>query len=162
LLKTVEAQWVASVRETISAWDQDVFGPTLTQMFDRVGEHLARQGAEHTGPGIALYHDSQLHIGTKREDPDVEAALPIAQQIPESAPVQVRQLPKVEVAYIVHEGSYSGLPLAKQAIFAWIEANGYRRAGPIREIYLHYDPDHQTNQDSPRHITEVQFPVAKA
>jgi DNA-binding transcriptional MerR regulator len=161
LLKTVEAQWIASVRETISTWDQDVFGPTLTRMFDQAGEHLDRQGAECTGPGIALYHDSQLHIGTKREDPDVEAALPIAKQIPESAPAKVRQLPKAEVAYVVHKGSFSGLPLAKQAIFAWIEANGYRRAGPIREVYLHHDPDHQANEDSPRHITEVQFPVVK-
>jgi len=26
----------------------------------------------------------------------------------------------------------------------------------------HHDPDHQANEDSPRHVTEVQFPVVKA
>jgi effector-binding domain-containing protein len=73
----------------------------------------------------------------------------------------VRELPEIEVAFAVHRGSFSGLPLAKQAVFAWIEANGYRRAGAIREVYLHHDPDHQANEDSPRHVTEVQFPVTK-
>jgi effector-binding domain-containing protein len=162
LRKTVPTQWIASVRETIPSWDQDIFGPTLTRMFDVVGEYLNRQGVECVGAGIALYHESQfVHIGNKREDPDVEAALPIARPISESDHVKVRELPKSEVAYAVHHGSFSGLPLAKQAVFAWIEANGYRRAGAIREVYLHHDPEHQANEDSPRHITEIQFPVVK-
>ena len=162
LLKTVQSQWIASVRQTIPGWDQDIFGPTLTRMFDEVGEHLSRQGAECISTGIALYHESHfIHLGNQRELADVEAALPIAGPIPESDHVKVRELPKSEVAYAVHSGSFSGLPLTKQAVFAWIEANGYRRAGPIREVYLHHDPDHQANEDSPRHITEVQFPVVK-
>ena len=162
LRKTAPAQWIASVRETIPSWDQDIFGPTLTRMFDEVGEYLNRQSVECVGAGIALYHESQfVHTGNKREDPDVEAALPIARPISESDRVKVMELAKSEVAYAVHHGSYSGLPLAKQAVFAWIEANGYRRAGAIREVYLHHDPEHQVNEDSPRHITEVQFPVVK-
>ncbi len=162
LLKTAPAQWIASVREMIPSWDQDVFGPTLTRMFDEVGEYLNSQGVECVGAGIALYHESQfVHIGNKNQDPDVEAALPIAKPIPESDRVKVRELPNSEVAYAVHHGSFSGLPLTKQAVFAWIEASGYRRAGAIREVYLHHDPDHQANKDSPRHITEVQFPVVK-
>jgi len=131
-------------------------------MFDEVCEYLERTGIKHAGAGMALYHESQfVHIGEKREDPDVEAALPIEQPTAESDLVKVRQLPKTQVAYVVHHGSFAGLPLAKQAIFAWIEANGYRRAGAIREVYLHHDPDHRANEDSPRHITEVQFPVVK-
>ena len=162
LLKAAPDQWIASVRETIPSWDQDVFGPTLTRMFDEVGEYLEQQGVECVGAGIALYHERQfVHTGNKREAPDIETALPIAKPIAESDLVRVRQLPKTEVAYVVHHGSFSGLSLARQAIFAWIEANGYRRAGPIREIYLHFDPGHAANQDSSHHITEVQFPVEK-
>ena len=162
LLKPVPAQWIASRRDKISSWDQDVFGPTLTRMFDEVCEYLERMGIKHAGAGMALYHESQfVHIGQKREDPDVEAALPIEQPTAESDLVKVRQLPKTQVAYVVHHGSFAGLPPAKQAIFAWIEANGCRRAGAIREVYLYHDPDHRANEDSPRHITEVQFPVVK-
>ena len=163
LIKTVEAQWVASRREKITSWDQDVFGPTLTRMFDEVGAYLDHLGVECAGAGITLYHESQfVHIGEKHENPDVEAALPIAGPVAESGLVRVRQLPPGEVAYVVHRGSFAGLPLAKQAIFAWIEASSYRRAGAIREVYLHHDSDHQANEDSPRHVTEVQFPVVKA
>ena len=89
----------------------------------------------------------------------MRAAVPIAGPIAESGLVRVRQLPAGQVAYVVHHGSFAGLPLAKQAIFAWIEASGCRRAGAIRKVYLHHDPDHQANEDSPRHVTEVQFPV---
>jgi DNA-binding transcriptional MerR regulator len=162
LLKTVEAQWIASVREAISSWDQDIVGPTITRMFDEVEAYLRSHSAEFAGPGIALYHESQfIHKGTKRGDIDVETAAPIDGPVPGSDRVKVRELPRAQVAYAVHHGRFSGLPLAKQAVFSWVEDNGYRRAGPIREVYLHYDPDHEANADSPRHITEVQFPVEK-
>jgi len=163
LLKTVEAQWIASVRQTLSSWEQEVFGPTLSQMFDQVCGYLDRQGVKPAGPGMALYHDDRLvHDSRQRGEPDVETAVPIAKPVPESEQVKVRQMPKTQVAYAVHRGSFAGLLPAKQAVFAWVEANGYRRTGPICEVYLHHDPDHQANKDSPRHITEVQFPVTKA
>jgi len=162
LLKTVQAQWVASVREKMSWLGQDVLGPNITKMFDEVGEHLGRQRVDPVGPGIALWHESQfVHTDVNKEDMDMETALPIERPVPESDRVKVRELPKGEVAYAVHHGDFSGLPVAKRAVFAWIEANGYRRAGAIREVYLHFDPDHEANQDSLRHITEIQFPVEK-
>ena len=163
LLKTVEDQWIASARETNSSWDQDVVGPTLTRMFEEVEEHIRSHDVDWAGPGIALYHEAQfVDSGVRREeDLDVEAAAPIAGPIPESERVKVRRLPKAEVAYAVHHGSFSGLPLAKRAVFSWIEDNGYRRTGPAREVYLHFDPDREANADSPCHITEVQFPVER-
>jgi effector-binding domain-containing protein len=162
LLKTVEGQWIASVREAISSWDQDVVGPTITRMFEEVEEHLHSHGADWAGPGIALYHETQfIHSGVKREDINVETAAPLDGPVPESERVKVRKIPKAEVAYAVHHGSFSGLPLAKRAVFSWIEDNGYHRAGPAREVYLHFDPDREANADSPHHITEVQFPVER-
>jgi DNA-binding transcriptional MerR regulator len=163
LLKTVEAQWIASVRDTISSWDQDVVGPTISRMFGEVGEHLSGHGAKTSGPGISLWHQSQLTPKSSEEDEaiDVETAAPIGGPVQESDRVKVRKLPKIEVAYAVSHGSFSGLPLAKQAVFLWIEDNGYRLAGPVREVYLHFDPHPQVNADSPHHVTEVQFPVEK-
>ncbi len=162
LLKTVEAQWIASRREMIPAWDQDVYGPWLTGLFEEVGGYLDKQGIKPDGPGIALYHENQfVHSGTKTESPEVEAALPIKRSAPGTERVQVRELPTTEVAFAVHRGSFTGLSLARQAIFAWLEANGYRRTGLVREVYLHFDPKHQPNADSPRHVTEVQVPVVK-
>jgi DNA-binding transcriptional MerR regulator len=163
LLKMVEAQWIASVRQTLSSWEQEVFGPTVSGMFHQVGEYLSCQDVKPVGPGIALYHEEPLvQLRSQRGEPDIETALPIAGPVPSSDVITIRQMPKTQVAYAVHRGSFAGLLSAKQAVFAWAEANGYRRAGPICEVYLHFDDNHQANQDSPHHITEIQLPVTKA
>ena len=163
LLKTVEPQWIASVRETLTSWDQDIVGPTFTRMFDEVGEYLDGHKVDPIGPGMALYHHQSPLIdgGTAEEHLEVESAMVISAPMPENDRVKIRELPQMEVAYTVHHGEFSGLYLAKQVIFSWLEGNGYRRAGPIREIYLHFDPNHKGNYDSPDHITEIQFPVEK-
>ena len=163
LLKTVEPQWIASVRQTLSSWEQEVFGPALSRMFDQVGEYLGRQNIQPVGPGIALYHDERLlHLSGQRGEPDIETALPIAGPVPSSDLITIRQMPKAQVAYAVHRGSFAGLLPAKQAVFGWVEANGYQRAGPFCEVYLHFDDAHQADLDSPRHVTEIQLPVMKA
>ena len=163
LLKTVEPQWIASVRETITSWDQDIVGPTFTRMFDEVGKYLDSHKVAPIGPGMALYHHQSPFIdrGAEEEYLDVESALVINAPMPESDRVKVRKLPQMEVASAIHHGDFSGLYLAKQAVFSWLESNQYHRAGSIREIYLHFDPDHMANYDSPGHITEIQFPVEK-
>ncbi len=163
LLKTVETQWIASMRETITSWDQDIVGPTFTKMFDEIGKHLSSHKVDPIGPGMALYHHQNPFIdsGTEEDHLDVESAMMIDAPMPESDRVKVRKLPQMEVAYTVHHGDFNSLYLAKQAIFSWLEGNGYRRAGPIREIYLHFDPHHKANYDFPHHVTEIQFPVEK-
>ncbi len=163
LLKTVEAQWIASARQTLSSWEQEVFGPTLSGMFDQVGEYVNRQNVKPVGPGMALYHDDRLvQLSSQRGEPDIETALPIAGPVPSSDLITIRQMPKTQVAYAVHRGSFTGLLAAKQVVVTWMEANGYQRAGPFCEVYLHFDEDHQANQDSPHHVTEIQLPVTKA
>lgn len=163
LLKTVEAQWIASVRRTLSSWEQEVFGPTLSEMFAQVGDYLNHQNIKPVGPGIALYHaDRLVQPDSQRGEPDVETAMPIAEPVPGSDTITIRQVPETQVAYAVHRGSFAGLLAAKQAVVAWAEANGYQHAGPFCEVYLHFDNDHQTNQDSPHHVTEIQLPVTKS
>lgn len=163
LTKIVGPQRIASVRETITSWDQNVVGPTFTRMFDEVGEYLSSNNANPIGPGIAMYHHQSPYIDSGVDEAylDVESAMVIDVPVPESDRVTVRDLPQIEVAYAIHHGDFSGLPLAKQAIFAWLEGSDYHRVGPIREIYLHFDPNHEANYDSPQHITEIQFPIEK-
>jgi DNA-binding transcriptional MerR regulator len=162
LLKTAKAQWIASVREKISTWDQDVVGPTISRLFDEVAQYLGKHKTAARGTGVALWHENQIiHEGIQEESPDVEIAFYIDRPVQANDRIHVRELPVREVAYTVHHGDYTQLTLAKQAVFAWIEQNAYRRAGPVQEIYLYHDPDHKPNEDSPHHITEIQFPVEK-
>ncbi|MGE5572375.1 MAG: GyrI-like domain-containing protein [Bacteroidota bacterium] len=48
---------------------------------------------------------------------------------------------------------------AHNAIIAWLEPNGYRVAGPVREYYLYSPGD--TNAPA-RYVTEIQVPVERA
>jgi effector-binding domain-containing protein len=157
LLKTVENHWIASVRETITSWDQDIVGPTFTRMFDEVWKYLDSHKVHPIAPGMALYHHQNpfLDNGIEEEYLDVESAAVIDAPMTESDRVKVRELSQMEVAYTVHHGDFSGLYLAKQAIFSWLEGNGYHRVGPIREIYLHFDANHESNYDSPHHRNPV-------
>jgi len=52
-----------------------------------------------------------------------------------------------------------GVGEAYNAIMAWLEPNGYRVAGPVRENYLYSPGD--TNAPA-RYVTEIQVPVERA
>jgi effector-binding domain-containing protein len=94
---------------------------------------------------------------------DVEIAIPVGPQVKEAIPLDggrqltTRTLPAIDsAACIIHTGSYDNLTTTYTALARWIEANGYRIAGPSREVYL-------TAPDDPAgHLTEIQYPVVKA
>jgi effector-binding domain-containing protein len=41
----------------------------------------------------------------------------------------------------------------------WIDANGYRQAGPTRELFLHVSQP--ASRDDESNVTEIQVPVEK-
>jgi effector-binding domain-containing protein len=72
--------------------------------------------------------------------------------------VKVVELPAVEtMASVIHQGTFSTLHQAYNAILKWIEANGYHINGPTRELNLEYE----RGGDQSKFVTEVQFPVEK-
>ena len=142
VLKTVDAQEVASVREESSA--PEAIGATLDRTFDMAGAFVQQSAAKFAGPGIALWH----------ADLDAEAALPIDRPLQGEPPVVVRQLPQARMACLVHRGNFSGFTQAYKAGYDWLAGNGYRLAGPVREVYLKHD-----RQAPDQSVTELQFPV---
>jgi effector-binding domain-containing protein len=68
-------------------------------------------------------------------------------------------------ACAVHHGPFITINDAYKAVAKWIEDNGYRCCGPVREIYLQTPaPDpvkHGVSQTDPNTVTEIQFPVEK-
>jgi effector-binding domain-containing protein len=73
--------------------------------------------------------------------------------------MQVQELPAATMAATVHHGSYNTIGEGHEAVFKWIEANGYRIAGPDREIYLYNTMP--ICLDDPSYVTEIQYPVEK-
>ena len=150
VIKTVESQQVAFIREIIPT--QDKVGPILDRNFDGVANYIAEHGAKIAGPGIAIWHDD----GPKDTNMDVEAALPIDRPLTGNNSVKIYELPEEQMACVIYRGNFSGFPQAYEAVVTWIKSNGYRIIGSNREVYLQHDRSAPDNS-----VTEIQFPVEK-
>ena len=147
VLKKAPPIAVASVRDTIPI-------SQIGQLFGEVFGYLGQHGIGPAGPTIGIYYDEEF----REEAVDVETAVPVSGSVPTGERVKSRELPAVEeMACIVHEGTFDTLAGTYGQLMAWIEANGYCMAGPIREVYVQF-----TGPDATTNITEIQLPVAKA
>jgi len=146
LLKQVEPLLVASVRAILP--EHNMITPLYRDLYE-----VLKMCATTYGPTIAIWYDEEF----KLHDVDGAAAVILRVPVPDQGTVHVHELPAATVASTVHQGSYNTLIDAHEAILRWMENNGYRLAGPSREIYLYnvMPIDH----DDPTYITEVQFPV---
>lgn len=159
VLKQIAPQRVVGLREVVA----DIF--QVQGLFARLQNTL---GAYGTGQDVrraplvapmamplAIYYDADYH----ERDIDVEAALPVASHLPVSDRLVLHELPAVEsMACAVHPGGPDGLADASRLLLTWVEENGYRIAGPSRDVYLQSallgEP-----VESP--VAEVQLPVQK-
>jgi DNA-binding transcriptional MerR regulator len=147
VLKAVVAQRVASVREVLPAYS------AVGSLFDELRAYKERHGVS-AGDWIAVWHDAEY----KEENVDGEAAFATNDPLPDDEHVHPGELPAVEnMACTVHLGSFATIGRAYGALLRWIETNGYRVAGPNRELYL----SGGNGQDDADYVTEVQFPVEK-
>lgn len=150
VIKKVPATTVASVREVIPSYSH------IGQLLGEIFAHLGRNRVNPLGPPLAIYYDE----GYTEKDVDVEAVVPVDASAPGSERVKVRELPAVEeMACIVHQGSYDNFTELYNQLMAWIEAHGYRIAGPNREIYIQGPGPDAEPAD---YVTEIQFPVEQA
>jgi effector-binding domain-containing protein len=148
VVKKVEPQWVASVRDVIPNYKE--IGPLYGELYT----HLGPLGLG--GPGIAIWHDE----GYKERAVDAEAGILLNEPAAEGGRVKVHQLPEATVASVVHHGSYATINQAYDAISKWLETSGYKIVAPSREVYLHVGQP--VRQDDESYVTEIQFPVEKA
>lgn len=149
VLKNVPSQAVASVRATV---------PTtgISDLFTEVYTHLGQHKINPMGPSMGVYYDEEFH----EEGVDVEVAVPVTGSVPAGERVKGRELPAVaQMACIIHEGTFDNLKATYTQLMGWIEANGYRMNGPIREIYVQWA---MPGEDPSNNITEIQLPVKKA
>ena len=157
VIKKVEPQLVAGVRDTIPAY------PQQGHLWKELGAHLNQHPIALTGsPCLTVYYSEEPNI-------DAEVCEPLSSPLPSSERVKVHELPGVEtMACVVHHGPFITIGDAYTAIIKWIEANGYRCVGPLREVYLR-EPEknapgdqYAVSQTDPNTVTEIQFPVEKA
>lgn len=82
-------------------------------------------------------------------------------QVEGQARVQEEQARLARVAARLRQIEQEG-KMPTGAFLSWAQANGYRVAGPDREIYLYCGDGAKVRQDDASYVTEVQVPVEKA
>ncbi len=151
VIKKVETMRVAAVRDIIPTYSQQ--GGLWGELYGTIGMNPASMA----GPCLTMYYDE----GYKERDVDVEACQPIRGEVPVGGRVKVYDLPGADtMACVVHHGPFTTVSDAYNALGQWVQANGYRIAGPGREVVLQA-PSQAGVQDDPNTLVEVQFPVAK-
>jgi DNA-binding transcriptional MerR regulator len=152
VVKKIEPRWVACEREVVATIAE--MQPRSYAMFNEIYTWIATHGIKPDGPPLSIYYNHEY----TEQDIDVETAAFIEQPLAtvrEADRVKLRQLEGVEqMACILHSGRLDNILETYAAIGKWIQANGYRMAGPCREIYLQ-----PPASDSP--VTEIQYPVEK-
>lgn len=105
-----------------------------------------------SGPLMFIMHDREY----KEKDADIEIAVPITgEPILKDPAIMKKELPPMRVVSVVHKGPYGEVGPSYDAAFKYITDNGFKMAGPTRELYLN-SPDEVKEEDL---LTEVQVPV---
>ena len=156
-LKPVEKITIAAIREVVPTIEQ--MPERCSEMFDTIARWMNINGLPF-GPSLSLYYNETY----TRHNIDTECAFIIpdttaTERVKPDRRIEVRELealPQV-ASTIATDGFYKkvdGLKPAYDAIAKWIEENGYRIAGPPRELFY-------GSVDNGDLTAEVQFPVEK-
>lgn len=148
VIKNADEIKVASVRGVVPT------PPEQGPLWEELGSYLGMQRVKPNGACFTLYHDDEF----KERDWDLEVCEPIGVDVKESTRVKVRTLPAIAtLACTIHNGPFTTIGEAYNAVGKWITDNGYQITGPCREVYLR----EAKNQTDPETVTELQFPVEK-
>jgi len=156
VLRSIEPLRVAAIRGEA---DQD-----LTPLFEELESYVGGFKARGEQPPLTIY------FGEPDEAGETAVAVPLRGDLQESARVTLLELPAVaNMACVVHSGDYENIHLASRALMAWIGANPYEAAGPLREVYYRFGAEQQgyalpaaylTTRDE-EFVTELQIPVER-
>ena len=146
-IKRLPAVRVAELTGWADGFEPAHISPVIGPLYDELIASMERTGVTPVGPGIAYYDTSTGDDGVV-----IHASLPV--NVGSGAGLAIVNLPEIaRAATIVHRGSMDDVIPTIQTLARWIDANGYRSAGPPRELYLQTGPDRNT------WVTELQEPI---
>jgi AraC family transcriptional regulator len=130
----------------------------IAVMLPALFEYSLKQGAIISGPPLYIWHEKSVDDAFKADEAgnaDIEVCVPIAAKIPENEMIKCYILSGGKSAQIVHKGPYEACVPAYERLFAWLEENGLKLTGPIREAYLN-DPREVAPEDI---LTIIHAPI---
>jgi len=112
------------------------------------------------GAPLLIIHEYDFNSSVKdnkkdTHNPDFELAIPITGKVISEGKFDVKYLDPVKVISLIHTGPYNELEGAYLKILKYIENNGYKVAGPYREVYLNNPQEIPENE----FLTELQVPI---
>ena len=150
IVKKVEPMQVLAIRDVIANY------PDQGALWDELDEYLDRHRIQVEPPGVTLYYQEEPQI-------DVEVCVqtkePGAARLSPEGRVQFHELPGIEAASTIYSGPLQDIGNGYKALVDWIEKQGYRINGPVREVYLRGPQAH--SQTDPGVMVELQAPVTK-
>jgi effector-binding domain-containing protein len=114
----------------------------IANMLPAVFEYAVHKGADLLGPAIFVCHESSKEEMMKADaegTADIEVAVPVGAEVEGTEDIAYYELPGGKMAKTVHKGPYEECDVAYDRLLAWLEENGKRITGPMREHYLN-DP----------------------
>jgi DNA-binding transcriptional MerR regulator len=161
-VKSLPAQLVASVRDARLDVFNQIDGEkrrSMQRYFETLFTYLKKNGLDAAVPFTIIAHPP-LEENSTFADLEVIHGLP--RKLPESESVRVYELPATPMTACLE---YAGLNdwqviegQAMPALYAWIEENGFKAIGPMREEYRELDE----MQDGTPCVIELQIPIAQA
>lgn len=147
VLKAVAPMTVAGMRRSLPLQE------ALPELLHDFRRELRRQNLPFPVAVIGIYYDQIF----EERGLDVEVAAPLAGKPRRSPALTVHELPGEELmACAVHHGPYARLAETYEAVFTWLEGNGYQATGPNRDLFVAVPRPGETQDGA---VTEVQIPV---
>ena len=151
-VREVNPQPILSIRAVVPTLE-------LIQFFDEavneMNAYVNQVGIKITGPAMSLWHSAPGQIP---DASDIETCLPIEGPVPASGRMLYTKLPAGLHAFTIHHGSYDNMVNAYDAVWHWIQEQGYEMTGPPRDV-VRVGPN--DTSDPSNYRTEIVYPISK-
>ena len=129
------------------------------EKLDELVAWVMREGHPYGGPPMGIYYDDPAK--TNEDELRADVCVPVAEGFEGREEVERKELPGTEVAYAMHQGPYEGNVDVYEAVFKWVEENGYRFRDElgIREVFHKIYGQVDSEEEL---LTEMQVPIEKA
>lgn len=131
-VREVGAQPIVSISRKVKVAG---LGDFIQEGTAALSQAIERRGVAPAGPPFGLYHGPV----NQEDDGPVEVCVPVTQRVELSGEMQARELPGGRLACATLRGPECHFPKVLEgydAVYEWVERNGYRTDGPPREIWI--------------------------
>lgn len=150
VIKEIPRCIVASHRTVIPNYD------ALYQVVPDIAQKMAKFNpkVKYAEPeySFQINHDKEY----KESDVDIEICRQVQTKGSDVEGLVFKEMPATKVVSLLHKGHYHTLGQAYANVIKWIEENGYKINGEIRQSHI---KGHWNCEDSNEWLTELQVPV---